>query len=145
MNIHQLLHQRDALLQQARLANVAFAYQRLRLFADRIARAHLRGAVALRAGDLTAARPWPWLAALEGSQAVLEEHFLDEEIVELTDILTFLGEDAAGEGLTLRLEDLAARFLPQLQRELASAGVKLADLGRPGLVSTAEPENPDLP
>lgn len=123
MNFHHLLHQRDTLLRQARLANVAYAYAQLGVFADRIARARLRGAVALRPGDPATGQPWPGLVALEGSQAVLEEHFLDEEIVELTDILAFLGEDVRSDGLTLRLEDLAERFLPPLRRELEAAGV----------------------
>lgn len=125
MNFHQLLHQRDALLRQAHLANAAFAYHRLGEFAARIARARLHGAVALRPGDPFSGQPWPGLAVLQGSQAALEEHFLDEEIVELTDILAFLGEEVDGDGLTLRLEDLAGRFLPALKRELEAAGVTL--------------------
>ncbi len=123
MNFHQLLHQRDALLRQARLANAAYAYQRLGEFAARIGRARLRGAVAIRPGDPAGAQPWPGLSALEGSQAVLEEHFLDEELVEFTDILAFLGEDLRTDGLTLRLEELADRFLPRLRQELTAAGI----------------------
>jgi hypothetical protein len=125
MNLHHLLHHRDALLRQARLANTAYAYVRLGEFAARIARARLRGAVALCAGDPAGGQPWPGLAALEGSQAVLEEHFLEEEIVELTDILNFVGEDVGEAGLTLRLEELAERFLPRLRRDLEAAGVSL--------------------
>jgi hypothetical protein len=138
MNLHHLLHHRDALLRQARLANTAYAYVRLGEFAARIARARLRGAVALRAGDPSSEQPWPGLAALEGSQAVLEEHFLDEEMVELTDILTFLGEDVDRSGLTLRLEDLAERFLPRLRRELEAAGVSVPS-------SSAVPDVPGRP
>jgi len=77
MNFHQLLHQRDALLRQARLANSAYAYRRLGEFAGRITRAQLHGAVRLDSGDPDGERPWPGLTALDGSQAVLEEHFLD--------------------------------------------------------------------
>ncbi len=130
MNYHHLLRQRDALLQQARLANVAFAYHRLGEFATRVARARLRGAVVLRAGDPEGGQPWPGLSALEWSQAVLEEHFLDEELVELTDILIFLGEDVDDGGLTLRLEELAERFLPRLRHELEAAGIETP--GEPG-------------
>ena len=121
MNFHQLLHQRDALLRQARLANTAYAYRRLGEFAGRITRAQLHGAVRLDPGDPAAERPWPGLSALEGSQAVLEEHFLDEEIIELADILCFLGKEV-NPGLTFRLEDLGGRFLPGLRRELTEAG-----------------------
>ena len=123
MNFHQLLHQRDALLRQARLANVAYAYQRLGEFSARIQRARLHGVVAVRPGDPEGAQPWPGLAALEGSQAVIEEHFLDEELVEFTDILAFLGEDLGCDGLEFRLEEIAGSFLPRLRRELESAGI----------------------
>ena len=126
MNFNQLLHQRDALLRQARLANTAFAYEQLGTLGARIARARLHGLVGLRPGDPEGDRPWPVLTALEGSQAVLDEHFLEEEIVELTDILGFLGEDMPADGLRFRLEELAGRFMPQLRRELEAAGVVLA-------------------
>lgn len=130
MNFHQLLHQRDALLRQARLANTAYAYRRLGEFAGRIARARLHGAVRLDPGDPAGERPWPGLTALDGSQAVLEEHFLDEEIIELADILCFLGLDADS-GVTFRLEDLGGRFLPGLRRELALAGLNPGPAGSP--------------
>ena len=136
MNFHHLLHQRDALLRQAHLANTAYACQRLGEFAARIARARLRGAVVLHAGDPEGEQPWPGLRAMEGSQAVLEEHFLDEELVELTDILVFLGEDIRTDGLTLRLEELAERFLPQLRRELETAGIEV-----PGMPQTLADPN----
>lgn len=125
MNFHQLLQQRDALLRQAKLANTAYAYERLAVFADRIARARLQGLVGLRPGDPAEDQPWPGLDALEGSQAVLEEYFLEEEIIELTDILVFLGEDLSTDGFRFRLEELAGRYLPQLRRELETAGIAL--------------------
>jgi hypothetical protein len=125
MNFHQLLQQRDALLRQARLANAAFAYRRLAAFAGRIARARLHGAVTLRPGDPLENLPWPELIADEGSQAVIAEHFLDEDIIELADILAFLsGHDQPAE-YAFRLEELGGRFLPGLRRELEQAGVTL--------------------
>lgn len=127
MNFHQLLHQRAALLQQARMANTAFAYQQLGEFAARIARARLHGLVQLRPGDPAGEQPWPALTTLDGSQAVLDEHFLDEEIVELMDILGFLGEEVNADGMTFRLEELGSRFLPALRRELQQAGIIPAD------------------
>ncbi|MBI2497130.1 MAG: hypothetical protein HYV75_04145 [Opitutae bacterium] len=125
MNFHLLLQHRAALLRQARLANLAFAHQRLGNLAARIARARLRGRVRLDPGDPEAERPWPALTALEGSQAVLEEHFLDEDGVELADILEFLGKDVNADGVTFRLEEVESRFLAPLRRELESAGVVL--------------------
>ncbi|HEY8993783.1 MAG TPA: hypothetical protein VIM71_03785 [Lacunisphaera sp.] len=123
MNFHQLLQQRTALLRQARLANLAYAYERLGVLGRRIDRNKLRGLVGLRPGDPNGEQPWPDFVALEGSQAALEEHFLDEEIVELADILGFLGEDVSSEGLRFRLEELAGRYLPQLRRELEADGI----------------------
>jgi hypothetical protein len=125
MNFQQLLQQRDDLLRQARLANLAFAYERLGTFAARIARARLPGLVILRPGDPDGDEPWPALKAVDGSQAVLEEYFLEEEIVELADILGFLGERLPTDGLRLRLEELEGRYMPLLQRELQAAGVEL--------------------
>lgn len=123
MNIQQLLHQRTALLRQARMANLAFAYQWLGVFAARITRARLHGLVQLQPGGPAGEPPWPALTALEGSQAVLDEHFLDEEIVELTDILGFLGEEMTAGGMTFRLEELGGRYLGELHSELQQAGI----------------------
>jgi hypothetical protein len=125
MNFQQLLHQRDALLRQARLANLAFACEWFGVYASRIARARLQGPVTLHPAEPEEGQPWPRLAANEGSQAVLEEHFLDEEVVELTDILRFLGEDIPSQGYLFRLEELVPRFLPQLRDELRASGVVL--------------------
>ena len=123
MNFQQLLHQRSALLRQAHMANLAFAYQRLGVFVARIARARLHGLVRLQPGDPAGEQPWPALTALDGSQAVLDEHFLDEEIVELMDILGFLGEEMNAGGMTFRLETLGGRHLSELHRELQLAGI----------------------
>jgi hypothetical protein len=122
MNFQQLLQQRDALLRQARLANVAYAYTRLGELGTRIARARLQGLVALCPGDAAGEQSWPGLTALEGSQAVLDEHFLDEEVLELADILGFIGVEISPEGYRFRLEELAGRFRPVLRRELKAAG-----------------------
>jgi recombinational DNA repair ATPase RecF len=45
MNFHQLIRQREVLLQQARLANMAYAYHHLCAHAERIANARLQGLV----------------------------------------------------------------------------------------------------
>ncbi len=123
MNFHHLLHQRTALLRQARLANLAFAWQRLDDWTQRIARARLRGEVTLQLADPAGDRAWPQLLARTGSQAVLEEHFIDEDIVELADILVFLAEDPQATEFSFQLEELGARFMPAIQHELTEAGV----------------------
>jgi hypothetical protein len=125
MNLHQILQQRAALLRSARLANVAFAYDRLGLFGARITRARLHGEVCLHRADPDADRPWPVLLAREGSQSVIEEHFTDEDIVELADLLAFLHDEEVPTAFTFRLEELAGRFRPGLRHELETAGVAL--------------------
>lgn len=137
MNFQKLLHQRDALLRQARLANVAYASQRLSDFAARAAGAPLRGLVRLHVGDPAGDHPWPALTALECSQSVIEEYFLDEEIVELVDIFSFLGEEVDETGVTFRWEEFEARCLPGLRRELEAAGIALDP-------PNTQPTTPDL-
>jgi len=119
MNFHELLRRRDTLLRQAHLANAAFAYQRLDELTGRLARAGVRGRVRLLGGDADGQPSWPKLEALEGSQAVLDEHLLDEDVIDLADILAFVHGRARSEA-EFRIEELGPRFLPQLRRELAA-------------------------
>ena len=131
MKFHQLLQQRDALLQHARLANLAFAHHRLAEFGARIARARLHGDVTLSLGDPADDRPWPVLLSTETNPSVIEEHFTDADIAELADILTFLHDDAGATEFNFRLEELETRYLPGLRRELAEAGVAPASAPTP--------------
>jgi hypothetical protein len=126
MNFLHLLHQRATLLRQARLANLAFAYHRLGDFSARIARARLHGTVQFSLADPATDRHWPTLTAHEGNQSVIEEHFTDEDLVELGDLLVFLREDAHTTEFTFRLEDFDQRFRAPLGPELAQAGVDVA-------------------
>ncbi len=137
MKISQLLHQREALLRQSRLANLAYAYSQLASLVTRIAGARLHGKVCLQPADPGTEQYCPLLTALEGSQAVIEEHFTDENISELADLIFFLsgGEDADA---TFRLEDMAARFLTPLQRKLEQAGVEFE---QPEVLRLAEPNH----
>eukprot|EP01035_Chromulina_nebulosa_P050664 gene50664-biopygen35671 len=123
MKFLHLLHQRDALLRQARLANLAYAYQRLGDFSARLIRARLHGPARLSLADPAADRLLPELTALAGHQSVIEEHFTDEDLVELADLVTFLREDAHTTEFTFHLEDFAARFLAPVRDELARAGI----------------------
>jgi hypothetical protein len=137
MKLAYLLHQRQVLLRQARLANLAFAYWHLGRLVTRIANARLHGLVSLQFADPAAGRLWPVLTALEGSQAVIEEHFTDDDILGLADLLAFLtGEEGADK--TFRLEDNMAEFLVPLARKLAQAGVELESVPR-----LAEPPGSD--
>ena len=124
MNLSKLLHQREALLRQTRLANLAYAYRRLGDYAGRIAGARLRGKVCLQPADPAAERYWPVLTALEGNQSVIEEHFTDENILELEELIFFItGEDGAD--TIFRWEEFAARFVRPLRRQLIQAGISL--------------------
>ena len=123
MKLSQLLQKREALLRQSRLSNLAFAYWHLSRLVTRIAGAGLRGPVRLQPADPGAERYWPVLTALEGSQAVIEEHFTDENVLELADLISFLtGEQ--DQDTTFRLEDMAAKFLTPLQHSLQQGGVE---------------------
>lgn len=138
MNFHQLLQQRAGLLHAARLANLAFAYARLQVFAARIADAGIAGPLALQPVDPEVGRFCPVLAAHACSQAVIDEHFLDEDVVELADILAFLREQNDTFGSDFAAEDLAARFLPWLRRELERAGVGVDEATSAGGAARAE-------
>lgn len=124
MKLSHLLRQREMLLRQAHLANLAYAYRQLDRYAARIARARLSGEVLLRFCDPDAECYWPVLTSLERSQAVLEEHFTDEDIAELAELLAFATDDSESDQI-FRLEELAERFMRPLRRELEQGGVTL--------------------
>lgn len=125
-----LLRQRADLLRQARLANLASAYQTLDDLAGRIARARLAGRVTVTHAAPDEERYWPALTALDLSQSVIEEHFTDEDVCELASVLAFTtGEDELE--LTFPLEDFAELFLTPVRDELEREGVQLDDSAVP--------------
>ena len=124
MKISKLIAIHHAILQQARLANLAQAYVTLRRLAERVRRAHLRGLVNLRQPDATEGRYWASLTALEGSQSVLEEHFRDEELMEFADAVAFV-RGIAGLNILFRIETMTAEFVIPLESTLEQAGVTL--------------------
>ena len=124
MKIDHLLQQRSTLLRQTRLANVAFVFAELGKFAERINRGGLRGQVTLFLADPAAQRAWPSLVADEGSQAVVDEHFLDTDVLDLADLLAFTAGQQPQRTFTFRLEEFDHRFRPALRQELEAAGVE---------------------
>lgn len=126
MKLAKILLQRAHLLQQVRTANLAFAYQTLCDLAARIARADLRGAVTLRPAAPDQERYVATLLAHEISQSRIEEHFTDEDILLLADVLAFATGHPAVE-LSFHLEDLETDFVAPLRSELLRAGVELAE------------------
>lgn len=135
MKLDHLLQQRLTLVRQTRLANVAFVFAELGALAERITRAGLRGQVTLYLADPANERLWPSLVADEGSQSVIEEHFLETDIIEFADLLAFAAGDPMPAAFTFRLEDLDRQFRTALGRELAAAGVDLPGTG-PRIAST---------
>ena len=121
MKFNELLRRRDDLLRQARLANIAYAYQWLGDFAERLERAGLRGSVTLRGPDSESGRKVAELTADDFSQAVLQEHFLEEEIAELYAVLSFVHGGGVIAELKFQLDEVAARYLPSLRHVLESA------------------------
>ena len=119
-----LLIHRRAMLQKARLANLAFAYATLQKFLGRITRAQLTGRVTLKHAAPHADRYWASLTALDTSQSVIEEHFADEDLMDLADVLAFItGNDALE--ITFDLEDLSELFLVPLRVELEREGITI--------------------
>jgi hypothetical protein len=124
MKLSLLLTQRPALLRQARLTNLAFAYSRLGEFASWIARARLHGEVNLKQAAPEAERNWASLTAIAGNQSVIEEHFTDEDLMDFADLAAF----ATGEShldVTFPIEQMAEKFLSPLRHELERNGVSI--------------------
>lgn len=137
MKLSSLLAQRAMLLRQARLANLAFAYTRLRGFAARISRAKLRGTVILKHAAPGAGQYWAALTAIDGNQSVIEEHFADEDISDLADIVAFT-TGAADLEMTFPIEELAQRFLAPIRPELEHAGIRFDSESEPLTPSSSD-------
>lgn len=124
MNISDLLKNRQELRRQVHLANLAFSYTTLRRFAERVNNARIQGRVRLRpASEGEDATP-ATLTALDGSQSVIEEHFIDEEIHQLADSIAFSIETSFNE-IEFHIEHLAEKFAAALRTELTESGVSL--------------------
>jgi hypothetical protein len=134
MNFQQLIHHRDALLRQARLANLAFACDRVASFAARLERAGIKGPMTLHPADSSADRFVPTLVAHAFAQSVLDEHFLDEDVIELADVLGYLTTEGFDLEFTFEVDTLLDEILPVLVQELQRAGIQ------PGA-----PQHEDLP
>jgi hypothetical protein len=131
MKLSKLLTNRAMILRRAYLANLAGAYHTLSAFSQRIARARLGGLVNLKHAEMSEERYWPALRALEGNQSVIDEHFTDEDILELADAVAFATDEEALD-LDFQLEELYDKFAAPLRFELERAGVTI-DLKSPAL------------
>jgi len=125
MNISHLIAHREAYLQKARLANLAYAHETLRAFADRLVRAGITGRVRLQSTSPDDERYLPTLTALDSHPSVMEEHFTDDDAIELADLIGFVsGEEDID--LTLSARDVVETLLAPVRCELESKGVNLS-------------------
>lgn len=137
MNLSHLLATRQSLLEQARLANTAFAYVTLRRLAAAVQRARLTGVVRLRQPNEAEEHFWATLEPLLGSQAVFDEHFSDEDVADMADAVAFvLG--TCNLDLTFPIEELDATFARPLLDVLQRAGVNGVDAAK-AAVNQAQP------
>ena len=123
-----LLSRRPTLLREARLANLAFAYATLQKFAARIHRAGLAGRVTLKHAAPQSERYWASLTAMDGNQSVIEEHFTDEDLMEMADVVSFVTGNEALD-LTFAIDELGEIFLQPVRLELESEGVTIDRAG----------------
>jgi hypothetical protein len=124
--LNELLEARESLQRQASLANLAFAYDTLREFAARIARAGLKGQVMLQSADPDAERYWATLKALEGNQSLIEEHFTEEDLTDFADAIAFATGHEDFEA-TFPIHGFPQAFLAPLRTALEQAGVVMDD------------------
>jgi len=122
IKLSQLLAARELLVRRATLANMAFGYRMLREFAERIRRAKLRGLVNIKSPEATAAN-WAAFTALEGNQSLLDEHFSEEDVMDLTDAIRYVTGGDIHIDLNFRIEDLENMFLVPLRDTLRDYGV----------------------
>ncbi len=122
MKLSILLNRRAALQRQVRLADLAYAYQKLSEFSARITRAQLRGKINLKQAAPDDGRCWASLTALAGNQSVIEEHFTDEDVMDLADLVAFVANETNLD-VTFRIERLPEIFLAPLRHQLEQGGV----------------------
>ena len=124
MKISFLLTQRLHLQEQARLSNLAYALARLTEFSMRMERAQLHGRVHLLQAEPNEERFDNSLVALESSQAVVEEHFVDRDVDDFVDAVAY----ATGEPVVDQIFDIGEmeeRFLRPLRERLEKRGVDI--------------------
>lgn len=124
MKLSQLLATRQLINRQANLANLAYAYLTVKRFADRTQLVGLRGRVLLRQTDIGAGRYWPSLTAIDGHQSVIEEHFSEDDLLDLADAVAY-GSEGEFHQLIFRLDQMHTRLVLPLQQLLARAGIEI--------------------
>jgi hypothetical protein len=130
IRFNELLDARETLQRQASLANLAFAFETLREFARRIARARLKGEVNLKSADPDADRYWATLTAVDGKQSLIEEHFTEEDLTDFADAISFATGHNDFEA-TFSIQDFPQAFLAPLRSALEQSGIVMDDETQP--------------
>ncbi len=125
MNLSNLLASRETVLAQARLTNIAYAYATLSRLLAVIRRGQLSGLVRLQQPDEKEERYWATLIALSGSQAVLDEHFSEDDVADMADAVALASPGQGLVDLTFALEQLESEYLAPLFIALERAGVAI--------------------
>lgn len=123
IKLSHLIAQRAELLRQVRLTNLAYAYQSLLEFSERVSRVGLKGRVLLKPVNPEEDRFCVMLTALEGNQSVIEEHFSDEDLVLLADVLGYATGHPTHD-LSFEIGHLD-EFLEPLRNDLERSGVRM--------------------
>ena len=144
IKLTHLLAAREGLVRRATLANMAFAYRLLSGFTERIHRAGLRGLVNIKSPEASGEN-WSSLTALEGSQARLEEHFSEEDVMDLTDAIRYVVGGEMVIDLSFRIEEIDDMFLVPLRDTLQDYGVvmDLPAVSSTEATSSSETEPPE--
>lgn len=124
IKLTQLLQERELLVRRATLANMAYGYQLLSGFSERIRRVGLQGLVTVRSPEING-QNWAELVAIEGSQARINEHFSEEDVMDLTDAIRYVTGGEIHIDVTFRIENLADMFLAPLRDTLKDFNVIL--------------------
>ena len=124
MNLSKLIASRESIVAQARLANMAFAYATLKRLSAVVARGQISGLIRLQEPNEKEERFWPALTALSGSQAVLDEHFSDDDVAVMADAVA-VATPGNSLDVTFQIENLERDYVIPLEVALHRLGVKL--------------------
>ncbi|MFA6960493.1 MAG: hypothetical protein WC205_07070 [Opitutaceae bacterium] len=125
MKLSALLASRSTILRQAALAHTAAAWLTLQHAANRIAAVGLTGTVRLTQSDPDAeGAPWAVLTSEEIRASVLEEHFTEEDLLEIADAIGY-ATDSGCVDVDFLIETLGDAYATPLLRSLRKEGVTL--------------------
>jgi hypothetical protein len=123
MKLSALLASRSTILRQAALAHTAAAWLTLQYTSMRIAAAGLHGTVRLRQADPAEEEtPWATLTSDEIRSSILEEHFTEDDLVEIAEAVAY-ATDADFADVEFQIEIFGETYAAPLLENLKKAGV----------------------